>query len=67
MEKLPADCLSLRPPKCEPTDEEELIQPGLGGGAGLDLQRQTHFVTDGNVTEPEMVPQISPVWVTLTF
>lgn len=56
MVMLPADCLSLSPPKCEPTDKEELLQLNWGGRAGLDLQRKVHSVTDGNMTELEMVP-----------
>ena len=59
-----AECLSLRPPSSEPTEEGEHLLLHFRGGPGF-LEKKMHFETGGNMTDLETMPEISPVCVML--
>ena len=59
-----AECLSLRPPRSEPTEAGEHLLLHFRGGPGF-LEKKMHFETGGNMPDLETMPEISPVCVTL--
>ena len=59
-----AECLSLRPPRSEPTEAGEHLLLHFRGGPGF-LEKKMHFETGGNMPDLETMPEISPVCVML--